>query len=172
MSLTSPRYFRTDLQAGPPFNTVLPFIAERHKCVPDYSGRAAILSRERSGAFPVPSHRRRISPETYSSALPPPVGGRSRIFIGQCCQPFCPGDPTNHLDGPRVVTKSRHVKERIRLPGLCQATELHPPSQPKRDTSRTILTWPLRHRLLPSGAGCIPFSGSSEDFRTSLDPPG
>ena len=85
-----------------------------------------------------------------------PCGGRSRTFTGQCCQPFCPGDPTKHSDGPRVVTKYRHVKERIRLPRLHQVTELGLPSEPKRDTSRTIFTWPLRRRSLPPDAGCIP----------------
>ena len=84
--------------------------------------------------------------------------GRSRTFTGQCCQPFCPGDPASHPDGPRAVTKYRHAKERIRLLRLHQTRELGLPSEPKRDTSRTIFTWPLRHRLLPSGPGSYPLS--------------
>jgi len=84
--------------------------------------------------------------------------GRSRTFTGQCCQPFCPGDPTNHSDGPRVVTKYRHARERIKLLRLQQVRELGLPSEPKRDTSRTIFTWPLRHRLLPPGPGSYPLS--------------
>ena len=103
---------------------------------------------------------------------PEPHGGRSRTFTGQCCQPFCPGDPTSHSDGSRVVTKYRHVKERIRLLRLRPAWGLGLPSEPNRDTSRTVFTWPLRRRSLPPDAGCVPLSGSSEDFRTSLDPPG
>ena len=101
-----------------------------------------------------------------------PCHGRSRTFTGQCCQPFCPGDPTRHPIGPRVVTKYRHAKERIKLLRLHQVTELGLPIGPKRDTSQTIFTWPLRRRSLPPDAGCVPsFRGSSEDFRTGLDLP-
>lgn len=123
----------------------------------------------------VPSHSPLISSVTYRLALPLPAGagnGRSRTFTGQCCQPFCPGGPTSHSDGPRVVTKYQPVEERIGLLRLRPAWERGPPSEPNRDTSRTIFTWPLRHRSLPPGAGCIPLLGSSEDFRTGLDPPG
>jgi hypothetical protein len=84
------------------------------------------------------------------------ISGRSRTFTGQCCRPFCPGDPTNHSDGPRVVTKYQRRGERISPPGLHQVREIGPPSEPKRDASRTIFTWPLRRRSLPSDAGCVP----------------
>jgi hypothetical protein len=67
VSRLSRRHFQAGLHAIPLFNTVLPFIADY---LPDYSGRAAILSRERPGAFPAPSHGPRISSVTYSSALP------------------------------------------------------------------------------------------------------
>ena len=137
------------------------FLSPRVAMAPrDYSGRAAILSRERPGAFLVPSRPPLISPSTYRLALPPRGrsrrSGRSRTFTGQCCQPFCPGDPSNHSDGSRVVTKYRHAKERIRLLRLQPAWERGLPSEPKHDTPRTIFTWPLRHRSLPSDAGCIP----------------
>lgn len=85
-----------------------------------------------------------------------PRRGRSRTFIGQCCQPFCPGDPTSHPDGPRAVTKYRLAGGRIRPPRLPQAREHGLPSGLNRDTSQTIFTWPLRHRLLPPDAGCVP----------------
>ena len=61
-----------------------------------------------------------------------------------------------HSDGPRVLTKLEPAGERISLLGLHQVTELSPPSEPKRDTSRTIFTWPLRRRLLPPDPGCVP----------------
>lgn len=32
---------------------------------------------------------------------------------------------------------------------------LAPPLEPKRDTSRSVLAWPLRHRPLPNDAGCV-----------------
>lgn len=127
---------------------------------PAYSRGAAILSRERPGAFLVPSRPPLLSSWTYRLALPPNsyrlFCGRSRTFIGQCCLPFCPGDPTNHSGGPHTVTKSRCEGGRISPSGLHQAWELGPPSEPKRDTSRTISTWPLRRRLLPPDAGCVP----------------
>ena len=102
------------------------------------------------------------------------VGGRSRTFTGQCYQPFCSGDATSHADAHWTVTKCRPREGWIRTPGLRTARELGPLSPPKRDTPRTISTWPLRRRLLPSDPGCIqrfaPLSG--EDFQTGLDPPG
>ena len=82
-----------------------------------------------------------------------PVGGRSRTFIGQRCQPFCSGDTTNHSIGPRAVTKYRHAKERNELLRLQPAWEHGLPTEPKRDTSRTVFTWPLRRRLLPPDPG-------------------
>ena len=56
--------------------TVLPFLAshsdETAVMTRVYSGRAAILSRERPGAFLVPSHPPLVSSWTYGLALPPP----------------------------------------------------------------------------------------------------
>lgn len=75
--------------------------------------------------------------------------------------PLCPGDLANHLDGLSAVTKYRRTKELDRLPGLQQASEPGPPSRPKRDASRTIFAWPLRHPRLPGDAGCIPPSALS-----------
>ena len=94
-------------------------------------------------------------------------------FAGQCCQPLCPGDAANHVDRPGIVTKSRSLKGRIGTSGLRPAWERGPPPPPKRDASRTLFTWPLRRRLLPPDAGCVPRPrpGSSEDFRTGLDLP-
>ena len=48
----------------------------------DYSGRAAILSRERPGAFLAPSHPPLISSWTYRLALPPQAGGRTADEVG------------------------------------------------------------------------------------------
>ncbi len=137
------------------------FLSPRLACASlDYFGRAAILSRERPGALLVPSRPPLISSWTYRLALPP--RGRSHVADEVGLSPvnvvshFCPGDPSNHSDGSRVVTKYRHAKERIRLLRLQPAWEHGLPSEPKRDTPRTIFTWPLRHRSLPSDAGCVP----------------
>jgi hypothetical protein len=137
-----------------------------------------------------PSHRRVPMPFRLSlidlryPSGPEGRAGRRGTFTGQCCQPLCAGDATSHLMGPSAVTESRRLRES--LPGLQQVPELGPPIRPKRDTSRTILTWPLRRPLLPSDPGCVPsptlwrgrspphcpWRGSSEDFRTGSDPPG
>ena len=53
---------------------------------------------------------------------------------------LCPGDPTSHSDGPHVLTKYRRAREWIRLLRLHRVPELGLPSEPKRDTSRTIFT--------------------------------
>jgi hypothetical protein len=167
MSQASQYFFHN----GPSYRRAFPQVG-----LLDYTGGAAILSRERPGAFLAPSHPPLISSSTYRLALPlrgRSRRGRSRTFTGQCCQPFCPGDPTGHSDGPPTVTKYRPVRERNQFPRLRQVTELSLPPEPKRDTSRTVFTWPLRRRSLPPGAGCVPSSrGSSEDFRTGLDPHG
>ena len=83
---------------------------------------------------------------------------------------FCSGDTTNHSDGPRVVTKYRHAKERIRLPRLQPARELGLPSEPKRDPSRTIFPWPLRHRSSPPDPGPYPLSRFEGRFPHRLGP--
>ncbi len=101
------------------------------------------------------SFRRRLIDWRYR-LQPRPLRGRSRTFTGQCCQPFCPGDPTSHSDGPRVVPKYRREEGRISPSRLHQVREIGPPSEPKRDASRTIFTWPLRRRSLSPDAGCIP----------------
>ena len=128
----------------------------------DYSGRAAIPARERAGLFPVSSHELCVSSVTYRSALPltgEPECGRSGTFTGQCCQPFCPGDPASHVDGPPSEPSYRSLRRMIDPPGLQAARDPGPPSPPKRDASRTVSTWPLRHRSLPRDAGCIPRRG-------------
>ena len=128
----------------------------------DYSGRAAIPARERAGLFPVSSHELCVSSVTYRSALPltgEPECGRSGTFTGQCCQPFCPGDSASHVDGPPSEPSYRSLRRLIVPPGLQAARDPGPPSPPKRDASRTVSTWPLRHRSLPRDAGCIPRRG-------------
>ena len=44
---------------------------------------------------------------------------------------------------------------------------------PKRAPSRSVLAWPLRHRVLPPDAGCVALreESSSKDFWTGTDPP-
>ena len=112
-----------------------------------------------------PPHRRVARPfrVAYRSGLPWWCQGRRGTFTGQCGQPLCPGETTSHPDGPQRPTVPR-AAERIRgiSPMLPQAWELGTPSRPKRDPSRTILAWPLRHRPLPDDAGCVPLRGEFE----------
>lgn len=53
---------------------------------------------------------------------------RRRTFIGQCCQPFCSGDVTSHVDGPHRVTKYRNVERMISPPRFQLAREPDLPS--------------------------------------------
>jgi hypothetical protein len=112
--------------------------------------------------------------------------GRDRrrgTFTGQGCQPLCAGDATKHLSDPSVVTESRQRKNPFRSFSSLRSLAHH--SRPKRDPSRTILTWHLRRHSLPSDASFVPLrlfgmperaslvlESSSEDFRTGSDPPG
>jgi len=161
------------------FVTVPPFVTGRHRpCRLRYETTPEELpSFHARGQAPSTFHRmsrpfrRRLIGWLYRFALLPEGSRlhcrRSRTFTGQCCQPFCPGDPTSHSDGPRVVTKYRHAKERIKLLRLHQARELGLPSEPNRDTPRTIFTWPLRRRSLPPDAGCVP----SNEVRVKISGP-
>ena len=153
MSCASGHYFHN----GPSFPRQLP----RERGCPATTPEELPSFRER-GQAPSSLHRFRRSfrrgliDRRYRRGLP--RSGRSRTFTGQCCRPFCPGDPASHSEGPRIITKRRPARERIRLPRLHQVRENGPPSKPKRDASRTIFTWPLRHRSLPPDAGSYPLS--------------
>ena len=79
--------------------------------------------------------------------------GRRGTFTGQCCQPLCAGDAARHLSDPSIITVLRSRK--IPFRGFSSSRSLAHHSRPKRDPSRTILTWPLRRPSLPSDAGCV-----------------
>ncbi len=109
--------------------------------------------------------------------------GRRGTFTGQGCQPLCAGDATKHLSDPSALTESRQTKNPFQSFSRVRSLAHH--SRPKRDPSRTILTWHLRHHSLPSDASSVPLrlfgsperpslvmESSSENFRTGSDPPG
>ena len=78
MSFTGYRFFRrTVREERLVLFTVLPFASFTLKA--HYSGRAAILWRERPGAFLVPSHRPFISSWTYRLALPFDVSRQDEV---------------------------------------------------------------------------------------------
>jgi hypothetical protein len=79
--------------------------------------------------------------------------GRRGTFTGQCCQPLCAGDIAKHLSDPSTVAVLRSRKNPFQSFSSIRNLAHH--SRPKRDPSRTILTWPLRRHSLPSDAGCI-----------------
>jgi hypothetical protein len=129
------------------------------------------------GRWGRPSLRRVSRPfrDAYGSGLLWPSQRRRGTLTGQCDQPLCPGETTNHLDGPQRPTVTR-AAEKVRLDPLMlrQVRELGIPSRPNRDPSRTIQAWPLRQGPLPDPAGCVPFreESSSKDFRTGTAPHG
>lgn len=83
--------------------------------------------------------------------------GRRGTLVGQCFRPLCPGDPTSHLIGPAAVTACPRQRTSCDpRPMLPPVRGLGIPTRPNRGTSRTLFAWPLRHRLLPCGAGCVP----------------
>ena len=96
------------------FPTVLPFIASRKDRIA--TTPEELPSLHERGQAPSSLHRirrsfrRKLIDWRYRHG-PRPRVGRSRIFTGQCCRPFCPGDSTSHSDGPRDVTKYRRVEE-------------------------------------------------------------
>ena len=113
-------------------------------------------SQERGCPRGTASHRRvheLFRQSLISWRYPPDRVGRARrrgTFTGQCCQPFCPGDPARHPDGPSQVTEHPALRKLLQLPVLRQMTELGTPPGPKRDASWTIL------RLAPSSAQVAP----------------
>ena len=100
------------------FPSVLPFAASRTVRLP--ATPEELPSFHKRGQAPPLFHRIRRSFRQrlidWRYRRESPRGGRSRTFTGQCCQPFCPGDPTSHFAGPRTVTKSRYAKELNRTP--------------------------------------------------------
>jgi hypothetical protein len=58
-----------------------------------------------------------------------------------------------HLSDPSTVAVLRSRKNPFQ--GFSSIRNLAHHSRPKRDPSRTILTWPLRRPSLPSDAGCV-----------------
>ena len=119
--------------------------------------------------LPSPRHRRpggppcsaalssRFGQGLISSRYRPGREGRDRrrgTFTGQGCQPLCAGDATRHLSDPSVVTESRQRKNPFQSFSSVRSLAHH--SRPKRDPSRTILTWHLRRHSLPSDASFIP----------------
>lgn len=138
------------------------------------------LSSPRRRRWGRPPRRRIAGPfrHAYRSGLPGDPQGTPRrrgTLTGQRGRPLCPGETTNHLDGPQQPTVAcAAAGDRPAPRMLRQAWERGMPSRPKRDPSRTILAWPLRRRPLPAGAGCIPLrrESSSKDFRTGTAPHG
>ena len=124
------------------------------------------------------SHRRVTGPfrSAYGSGLP----GRCRDGVG-----LSPVSVVSRCTQarPPVTLSVRSTEPSYRLRGeeggpssarLRQAWERGLPTRPKRDPSRVTLAWPLRHRPLPSGAGCVAslMGDSSKRFRTGTAPHG
>ena len=155
----------------PPPHTEPPFTPGR-----GYSGAAAIPeAASRWGETFAPPRDRTVSQCLWVRRTRP-VPGRRGTFTGQCGQPLCPGETTSHLVGSqhRTVVGLRGEEDDPSSARLRQAWERGLPTRPKRDPSRTILAWPLRHRPLPDDAGCVASrrGGSSKDFRTGTAPHG
>lgn len=99
--------------------------------------------------------------------------------VSRCAQAMPPDTLAIRERYPNTRPRRSDHLRRLRLD-----RERSPSPWPKRDTSRTIPAWPLRHRQLPVDAGCVPglpsrppadaptLTGSSGDFRTGSDPPG
>ena len=65
----------------------------------------------------------------------------------------------NHQSPHRVAAPNRtRCREERRVTPWCfgRLGGLAPRLGPKRDSSRTVLAWPLRQRPLPAAAGCVP----------------
>ena len=79
---------------------------------------------------------------------------KTNTVTGQGCQPLCAGDATKHLSDPLVLTETGPRKNPFQSFSSLRNLAHH--SRPKRDPSRTILTWHLRHHSLPSDASFVP----------------
>src|SRR5262249_31155794 len=120
-------------------------------------GAAAIPEAAAGGA----DRRTTASPGPFALLMglgcPGVYQGRCGTFTGQCGQPLCPGETTNHPGGPQQRNGTGAAEE-VLVDSLVlqKAWDLGTPPRPKRGPSRTILAWPLRRRPLLGGAGCIP----------------
>ena len=133
--------------------------------------------------LPTPRSKNRRRPRarhgltSRTSALP--YSGRlSRLgrepcgsFVGQYTTPFSSGETTNHPRCPSVMTAFPRKKGIIVPRRFTRNERLAHNRRLNRDSSRSIVTWPLHHGPLPDHPGCIPRkAGSSNDFCTGTDP--
>lgn len=118
-------------------------------------GDAAIPKAEASGEdFSAPPRKRPVSALPYRSALPVrPRGshGTTWDFHRSVLSAIVCGRPRQ--SSRRTARRNRVSTREESFPRLLQEPELGLPPAPKRDASRTILTWPLRRRLLPDDPG-------------------
>jgi hypothetical protein len=152
-------------------NTESPFTPGR-----SYSGDAAIPEgASRRGRR---SHRRLTEP--FRNAYGPGLPGRCRDGVGlspvsvvsRCVQAKPPITVSVRSAEPSFALREGDGEPSTAR--LQQAWGLGLPTRPKRDSSRTTLAWPLRHRPLPADAGCIASrqGDSSKSFRTGTAPHG
>jgi len=113
------------------------------------------------------SHRRVTEPfrNAYRFGLPCRDGvGLSPVsVVSRCTQARSP--VTSSVRGTEPSFVLRENKGDPSFPRLRRAWERGPPTRPKRDPSRVTLAWPLRHRPLPSDAGC---AGSFRELRARV----
>ena len=91
----------------------------RSRCHPQAAEAQAPSPHRRVGR----SFRQGLIERLYLDAAERAVwpGCRARTtwdFTGQCCQPLCLGDATNHPDGPRTVTERRSAAGAINSSGF------------------------------------------------------
>lgn len=153
-----------------------------------YSGRAAVpKANPFGGNVFAPPRPRAVSAEPYRVALPAwPRGSGGTTWDFHRSVSSAIVCRRSHQAPPRSRPRNRVSLPGKSVSGLPPLAGLGPSRRPNRDTSRTILTWPLHRRSLPSDPGCVPppalkrnhapphcpWKGSSEDFRTGSDPPG
>ena len=113
-------------------------------------------SQERGCPRGTASHRRvheLFRQSLISWRYPPDRVGRARrrgTFTGQCCQPFCPGDPARHPDGPSQVTEHPALRKHATA---SDASANDGAWHPARAETRRLLDY---LRLVPSSAQVAP----------------
>ena len=94
-----------------------------------------------------------------------------RDLVGRIIIPFSSGETTKHPDKSIMGSRPSHDQKTNELfPVLHAVMDLGTQARPKRDSSQSIIAWPLHHRPLPDCPGCLPLAGSSNDFCTGTNP--
>ena len=143
-----------------------------------YSGEAAIPERpHQEGTIAPPRSQGRFVVDLWAWSIRSELRngvGLSPVSVISRCEQVTPPNTLRAGRNNRNASSGRRLAWMEGRPNAsARLGAWHTPPGPKRDPSRSVLAWPLRHRPLPNDAGCIGLLAetSGKDFWTGTAPP-